>query len=230
VLQKDRQTIQSMFAKIAHRYDRANHLLSFQIDHLWRSALVRSLENTSGPVLDVASGTGDLAVAIAGSNGSPRVFSSDFTFEMLAEGRSKLRSRAASARQLTADALNLPFRDASFEAVSVAFGIRNFADPAAGLREMTRVARPRGIVAVLEFSRPRGPFGALFQVYSSRVLPLLGGWITGHRAPYEYLPASVSEFPEGEAFLELMRRSGLLDVRARRMTGGIATLYTGRRP
>ena len=228
VLQKDTRSIQTMFAKIAHRYDRANHVLSFQVDNYWRRVVSRRILPSPGRVLDVASGTGDLAVALA--RRGHKVTSTDFTFEMLAEGQAKLRKHARGTVQLTADALSLPFHAETFDAVTVAFGIRNFADPLAGLRDMTRVIRHGGRVAVLEFSRPSGPFGAAFQLYSSRILPAIGGFITGHREPYEYLPRSVAEFPEGDAFLALMRDAGLEHTEATRLTGGIASLYLGVKP
>lgn len=217
-----------MFARIAPRYDRANRLLSLRIDTHWRKRVARSLLPAPGHILDVASGTGDLAVDLVRFGGH-KVTASDFTFEMLAWGRGKLLSAAPGTGQVGADALQLPFPDSCFDAATVAFGIRNFADPEKGLREMTRVVRPGGAVAVLEFSRPRGLWGAIFSSYSRHVLPRIGGWITGDRSAYEYLPASVREFPEGPEFERIMRSAGLVDVRSRRMTGGIVTFYTGRR-
>lgn len=217
-----------MFARIAPRYDRANRLLSLRIDTRWRKRVARSLLPAPGHILDVASGTGDLAIDLT-RHGGHRVLSSDFTFEMLAHGRARLLRAAPGTAQLGADALQLPFPDASFDAATVAFGIRNFADPVAGLREMARAVRPGGVVGILEFSRPRGAWGRLFEFYSRRVLPRLGGWITGDRSAYEYLPASVREFPEGAEFEAMMRSAGLSDVRSERMTGGIVTFYTGRR-
>jgi demethylmenaquinone methyltransferase/2-methoxy-6-polyprenyl-1,4-benzoquinol methylase len=216
-----------MFAGIAPRYDLANHLLSMRIDHSWRRFVARHLLDRPGKVLDIASGTGDLAVELS-RRGKHRVISADFTYEMLLAGQSKVRRLAPGTPQLAGDALQLPLKDHSVDAVSVGFGIRNFADPAAGLREMRRVVRPGGSIGVLEFSQPRGLFGALYRIYAFRILPALGGLVTGHRDPYEYLPASVREFPEGEAFLELMRHSGLVEVEAHRLTGGIVTFYKGR--
>lgn len=229
MLRKDRQSIQSMFARIAPRYDTANRLLSLRIDTRWRKRVAVHLLPAPGRVLDVASGTGDLALDLR-RHGGHSVVSSDFTFEMLAFGRPKLAARATPARQVAADALQLPFGDAAFDAVTVAFGIRNFSDPSAGLREMSRVVRPGGIVAVLEFSRPRGPFGRLFDFYSRQILPRIGGLITGDRSAYEYLPASVSTFPEGREFEQLMLEAGLTQISSKRLTGGIATIYRGSRP
>jgi demethylmenaquinone methyltransferase / 2-methoxy-6-polyprenyl-1,4-benzoquinol methylase len=227
VLGKERPQIQSMFAAIAHRYDRANHLLSFRVDRSWRKTVATTLLDRPGKVLDLASGTGDLAVDL-NRRAKHRVVAADFTLEMLIAGREKIKA-SPGIWPLGADALQLPFTGGSFDAVSVAFGIRNFFDPQAGLREIYRVLRPGGVAGILEFSQPRGLFGKLYSVYATRVLPRLGGWITGCRAPYEYLPASVRTFPEGEAFTRLMKEAGFTDVDARRLTGGIVTFYVGRR-
>lgn len=215
-----------MFAKIAHRYDRANHLLSMQVDHWWRRFVAKGLLTSPGRVLDLAAGTGDLTVALT-RHGRHRVTSADFTFEMLAAGQTKVREHASGAPQLAADALALPVRSNSFDGVTIAFGIRNFADPLAGLRESYRVLRSGGRLGVLEFSRPRGLFGTLFTFYSFRVIPALGGLITGHREPYEYLPKSVRTFPEGSDFLNMMKDAGFIKLEQHRLTGGIATFYAG---
>lgn len=216
-----------MFARIAPRYDLANRLLSFGVDTRWRKRVARSILPTPGRVVDIASGTGDLALALR-RHGGHSVVSTDFTFEMLAAGRQKLTG-PHRIPQLAADALQAPFVDSSFDAASVAFGIRNFSDPRPGLIEMTRIVRSGGAVAVLEFSRPSGLFGRMFDFYSRHVLPRIGGMITGDRAAYEYLPASVRTFPEGAEFEQLMRDAGLIDVSSQRLTGGIATLYIGRK-
>lgn len=229
MLEKDPRSIQSMFARIAPRYDRANHVLSMQVDHYWRRVVARALLPSPGLVLDLAAGTGDLTVELA-RRGGHRVVSADFTFEMLLHGREKLARHAPSATSATADALRLPFRSSTFDAVTVAFGIRNFASAEGGLREIHRVLRSGGRAGILEFSRPKGPFGALFNIYSKRVIPALGGLITGHRSPYEYLPESVQQFPEADAFLDLMRDADFHELTARRLTGGIATFYSGRKP
>lgn len=226
MLDKDRRSIQTMFAKIAHRYDRANHLLSMQVDHWWRRFVATRLLSSPGRVLDLAAGTGDLTVALT-KHGKHRVTAADFTFEMLAAGQAKVREHANGAPQITADALALPLRSGSFDGVTISFGIRNFADASAGLRESHRVLKSGGRLGVLEFSHPRGIFGAVFRIYSFHIIPFLGGLITGHREPYEYLPKSVRTFPEGNEFLELMRSAGFEDLRQYRLTGGIATFYMG---
>lgn len=229
VLDKNPDRIQSMFAEIAPRYDRANRVLSLRVDTIWRRAVARALLPRGGRVLDLAAGTGDLTVDLT-RIGRHRVVSADFTFEMLLAGRTKLARRAPDASQCTADALSLPFVSASFDGVTVAFGVRNFADPVTGLREMHRILRGGGAAGVLEFSIPRGLFGRVYDFYFRRVLPYVGGLLTGRRAAYEYLPASVGAFPEGAAFVELMERAGFVRVTARRMTGGIVTFYRGEKP
>jgi demethylmenaquinone methyltransferase / 2-methoxy-6-polyprenyl-1,4-benzoquinol methylase len=224
VLDKRQVTIQKMFAEIAPRYDRANRLLSFRTDLAWRKHVARALLPSPGVVLDLAAGTGDLTVDLV-RHGAHKVVAADFTYEMLHFGRTKVA--ATRSAQTTADALALPFRSARFDGVTVAFGIRNFADPLAGLREIHRVLKPGGVAGVLEFSRPVQPIRFFYQLYSRFVLPALGGAITGRRAAYEYLPASVAAFPEGESFTALMREAGFDTLTRTRMTGGIVTFYRG---
>jgi demethylmenaquinone methyltransferase/2-methoxy-6-polyprenyl-1,4-benzoquinol methylase len=215
-----------MFASVAHRYDRANRVLSMRFDVAWRKRVARDILPRPGLVLDLAAGTGDLTVDLQ-RHGNHRVVSADFTFEMLAEGQEKVRAQASLATQLGADALCLPFFDGVFDGVSVSFGVRNFHDPLAGLREIRRVLRPRGRLAILEFSMPRQPIRFFYDIYFRNVLPRIGGMITGSRSPYEYLPASVHTFPEGPAFLDLMRQAGFENLTSRRLSGGIVTYYRG---
>jgi demethylmenaquinone methyltransferase/2-methoxy-6-polyprenyl-1,4-benzoquinol methylase len=225
VLDKRRSTIQQMFTEIAPRYDRANRLLSMRFDLAWRRRVARGLLPSPGRVLDLAAGTGDLTADLI-HYGGHRVVSADFTFAMLLHGRAKLAG-AGAPPQVAADALELPFRSGVFDGVTVAFGVRNFADPVAGLREARRVLREGGRVAILEFSRPRPPLGPIYQMYFHRILPRIGGWITGSRRPYEYLPASVRDFPEGSDFLALMRSAGFSEAQSVRLSGGIVTFYMG---
>jgi demethylmenaquinone methyltransferase / 2-methoxy-6-polyprenyl-1,4-benzoquinol methylase len=226
VIDKDPRQIRSMFASVAHRYDTANRVLSMRFDVSWRRRVARDLLSAPGLVLDLAAGTGDLTVDLQ-RYGNHRVISADFTFEMLAEGRAKVRQHAGKASQLGADALDLPFPDGVFDGVTVAFGVRNFHDPFAGLREIHRVLRPGGRLAVLEFSMPRQPIRFFYDIYFRNVLPGIGGLITGSRGPYEYLPASVHTFPEGSAFLDLMGKAGFDKLTSRRLSGGIVTYYRG---
>ncbi|MBX3440796.1 MAG: bifunctional demethylmenaquinone methyltransferase/2-methoxy-6-polyprenyl-1,4-benzoquinol methylase UbiE [Planctomyces sp.] len=241
VVDKSGERVQRMFGGIARRYDLLNHTLSGGVDAWWRRQTVRLVPpEGDAPILDVCTGTGDLAFAYAraGGNRVP-VIGTDFTVEMLELANSK-RDRAVQGGRLKgglvefqeADTLRLPFADDRFQIVSVAFGLRNVADTGAGLREMTRVCRPGGRVAVLEFSKPRNrAFNALYQRYFRTVLPRIGQWVSGSReAAYDYLPQSVAEFPCGETLASLMEENGLEQVRRRPMTFGIATLYWGRKP
>lgn len=229
MLDKDPQTIQRMFGEIAHRYDAANRLLSMRFDVAWRKHLARRLIAHPGLVLDIAAGTGDLTIALA-RFGAHRVVSADFTFEMLLEGRAKVRRGATGGPQVTADALSLPFRSATFDAATIAFGVRNFADPLHGMAEIRRTLRRGGALGILEFSTPHRVMNVFYAWYFRHILPRLGGCITGSRKPYEYLPQSVSEFPEGAAFQSLMKDAGYVRVTARRLTGGIVTFYRGENP
>ena len=215
-----------MFASVSHRYDTANRVLSMRLDTIWRKRVSRKLLGAPGRVLDLAAGTGELTVDLE-RYGGHRVVSADFTFEMLAHGQPKVLEHAPHAVQVTADALALPFRSAAFDGVSVAFGVRNFHDPLQGLREIRRVLRDGGRVGVLEFSMPRQPLRFVYGIYFRHILPAIGGMITGTRSPYEYLPASVQAFPEGDAFVALMKDAGFTNNVATRMSGGIVTFYRG---
>ncbi len=225
-----------MFAQIAPKYDLLNHLLSLNIDRRWRSKSLRILDLQPGePVLDVCSGTGDLAIAIAKRLGpSTRVVGTDFCPEMLEIARTKQKKQLEGNYPLTfleADTQSLPFSENEFQCVTVAFGLRNVADTMRGLQEMIRVTRPGGKVAVLEFSKPT-LFG-LKQLYNSYflcILPRVGQWMaSNNRDAYEYLPQSVQQFPCGEALANVMREAGLQDISMTPMTLGVVTLYVGRK-
>lgn len=220
----DPQRIRSMFASISTRYDRANQVLSAGVHHRWRRQAVRwSGAGAGDAVLDCATGTGDLAIAFR--KAGARVVATDFVPEMLAIARTK----SPEIEFRLADVTALPYDDASFDVASIAFGIRNVADPAKGIAEMARVVRPGGRVIVLELGSPRNRvFGALYDTYRRHALPRVGGALTGQRGAYEYLETSSADFPCGDAFVELMRGSGRfaqIDVRA--LTFGIAYLYRG---
>ncbi len=225
--------VRSMFAGIAGRYDLLNHLLSGNTDKRWRRRLANQLRPAlvSGTrALDVACGTGDLALALAEA-GDARVIGVDFCRPMLEIAHRKSTTNIFSIPFIEGDALLLPFADSSFEVVTIAFGLRNLADVRGGLRELSRVLKPGGRIAILEFSRPVVPgFRALFQFYFTRVLPRIGGIVSGSRGAYEYLPDSVSRFPDQKRLVEMMREIGLAEVEYQNLTGGIAALHFGRLP
>lgn len=232
---KSGQRVQQMFGEIAPRYDLLNHLLSLNVDRYWRWRTVRIVKAESErPILDVCTGTGDLALAFyRRTQGRVPIVAADFCPQMLEIGEAKKR-QAGIADGLTfveADAQQLPFDDAQFQIVSVAFGLRNVADTDRGLREMTRVCQPGGQVAVLEFSLPAWqPFRALYGWYFRNVLPRIGQLLARNQhSAYHYLPSSVGEFPSGEALASRMREAGLGAVDLYPLTGGIATLYVGRK-
>ncbi|RIK78136.1 MAG: bifunctional demethylmenaquinone methyltransferase/2-methoxy-6-polyprenyl-1,4-benzoquinol methylase UbiE [Planctomycetota bacterium] len=242
-IDKSNARVQRMFGQIASRYDLLNHVLSLNVDRYWRWRTVRRVPPVGeGPILDVCTGTGDLAIAYAkagvkaarrvgGGAKPPAVVGADFCREMLDVAERK-RAKSTAADLLTfveADAQKLPFDDGRFQIVSVAFGLRNVFDTDAGLREMVRVLRPGGRLAVLEFSMPTwGPFERLYRWYFRRVLPKVGERLARNdNEAYAYLPATVAEFPSGEALAARMQAAGLASVEFYPMTLGIATLYVG---
>jgi demethylmenaquinone methyltransferase/2-methoxy-6-polyprenyl-1,4-benzoquinol methylase len=216
-----------MFGSIAGRYDRANTILSGGVHHGWRKATVRSSGAKPGEaVLDCATGTGDLAIAFRKAVGpTGRVVGADFTPEMIDLARAK----ATDIEFDLADVTNLPYDDASFDISSISFGIRNVADPRRGLAELARVVRSGGRVMVLEFGQPPNrAFRALYDLYRARILPRLGGLVTGEQDAYAYLERSAGRFPCGEEFARLMRESAdFASVDFRPLTFGIAWLYRG---
>ena len=224
----DPRAVRAMFARIARRYDLLNRLLSCGVDRRWRRALVRELGDVRGALLvDSCCGTGDLSLALA--RAGARVLGVDFTPEMLSRARGK--AAGGAARFVAGDALALPLGDASADAATVAFGIRNVSDRARGLREMRRVVRPGGAVVVLEFSLPRGRVtGALYRFYFTRVLPRVGGWISADASAYRYLPDTVLAWPTPRELQAEMERAGLERCGYRLLSGGIACLSYGRVP
>ncbi len=225
--------IRDMFASIAPRYDRANAVLSLGIHASWRRRAVALLDPRPGErVLDVCCGTGDLAVLLErGVRPGGTVIGADFCAPMVALAREKRAARgvpAAGLGLLVADALALPFPDASFDAATIAFGIRNVDDPLAALREIARLVRPGGRAVVLEFGQPEAPLLApAYRWYSRALLPALGALLTGRRDPYEYLRRSAAAFPSGERFLDLLRDAGFRSPRAVPLAFGIAWAYRG---
>jgi len=235
--------VRDMFSRVAHRYDLANHLLSFNIDRRWRARTVQRvktvLERPEARVLDICCGTGDLVLALAkararlaGGTACPTsshpTLGSDFCHPMLTAARAKIERRAARAALFEADALRLPLRDGSLDLITAAFGFRNLANYAEGLEEMRRVLRPGGMAAILEFSQPPNrAFGALYGFYARRVLPWIGGALSGSRDAYEYLPESVRKFPGPAELADGMRRAGFREASYELMTGGIVALHVG---
>lgn len=230
----DSHQVQQMFAGIAHRYDFLNHFLSVSVDKYWRKLAVAKVRELIRPsplstYLDVCSGTGDLAIALHRAFGNT-VVATDFCHPMLTRARGK----AAAARMersienIEADALSLPFRDQSFDAVTIAFGLRNLEDPVRGLGELHRLLRPQGAAVILDFSKPVLPiFRNVFGFYFRYVLPKLGAAISGDPNAYQYLPDSVAKFPAQEDLVELMQNVGFQTVGYRNLSGGIAALHWG---
>ncbi|MEZ4756909.1 MAG: bifunctional demethylmenaquinone methyltransferase/2-methoxy-6-polyprenyl-1,4-benzoquinol methylase UbiE [Flavobacteriales bacterium] len=226
-----REQVEQMFDAISPRYDLLNRVFSLGIDQGWRRRVIRLLgREPVEHLLDVATGTADLA--ILGSTKAARVTGVDISEGMLAKGREKVDRRGLAQRVVLqrADSAALPFPDATFDAVTVAFGVRNFEELERGLREMLRVLKPNGRLFVLEFSKPqRTPMRQLFRFYFHRVMPVVGRSVSRDSAAYTYLPKSVEAFPEGEAFLQLLRNAGGRECTAEALTGGIATLYIARK-
>jgi len=226
------QWVRSMFGRVAHRYDLANHLLSANIDKYWRAHTVRRvrdiLTRPEARAIDLACGTGDLLMALEREAGR-KLIGSDFCHPMLIAAHAKLNRAALKSPLVEADALALPMSAASLDLVTIAFGFRNLANYRAGLIEMRRVLRPGGALAILEFSQPPNKaFAALYNWYSNRVLPVVGGAISGAPEAYKYLPQSVKKFPSAPDLATMMRDSGFDRVEWEYLTFGIVALHIGR--
>lgn len=220
---QDPVKVKEAFGRIADRYVLANHVLSGGVDILWRKKVAKIVCDWEPErILDVASGTGDLALEMQKKCPEAEIVATDFSPEMLAHA-----TRRGVRDTRVADALALPFEDQSFDVVTVAFGLRNMADWEKGMREMVRVIRDGGCLLVLDFSKPRGLLGKPYQGYLQKFLPRAAGLLTGHKGAYTYLAESIQTFPEGRDMLELFHKVGMGNCEEKRLTGGIATIYTG---
>ncbi len=228
---KHARAVREMFSGIATKYDFLNHFLSVNIDKRWRKLVSEKLrdvlENPEALVLDVACGTGDLALELQ-KNAKAKIFGTDFCRPMLEIASDKNGKNDLSIPYVEADGMNLSFADANFDAVTIAFGLRNFSNWQYGLREFERVLKPGGKLVILEFSTPVVPgFRQAFQFYFSNILPRIGGAVSGSRGAYEYLPDSVSRFPDQKNLARMMRETGFSDVEYKNLTGGIAAIHSG---
>ncbi len=224
---KHAKAVREMFSGIAGKYDFLNHLLSANIDKRWRKLVSKKLtdvlENPKAKVLDVACGTGDLAVELK-KNAKAKIIGTDFCRPMLEIAYKK----DAEIPFIEADGMNLSFEEKTFDAVTIAFGLRNFSNWKDGLIELHRILKTGGKLVILEFSSPVLPgFRQAFQFYFSHVLPRIGGAVSGSRGAYEYLPDSVSKFPDQKNLASMMREIGFTDVEYRNLTGGIAAIHSG---
>lgn len=216
--------VKEAFAKIAGRYILTNHVLSLGTDILWRRKVARIVAGWKpATLLDLATGTGDLAEAIAKENPGTRITGADFSAPMLDVARARALPQA---EWLVADAMAMPFAEASFDAVTVAFGLRNMADWPAAVREMARVTKPGGHLLILDFSLPTLPgLRGAYRFYLHKILPKLAGLLTGQRQAYEYLSGTIERFPSGQAMLDLLRSNGFRGGAAIPLSGGIASIY-----
>lgn len=225
------KAVREMFSGIAERYDFLNHFLSANIDKRWRKLvrelLQNELSNPNALILDVACGTGDLSIEL-GQHAEAKIIGTDFCRPMLAVAKEKTVKNNLSIPYVEGDGMNLSFPDNTFDAVTIAFGLRNFSNRLDGLRELHRIAKPGGKVVILEFSSPVIPgFRQIFNLYFTRILPRIGGAVSGSRGAYEYLPDSVSKFPDQKNLARIMEETGFDAVNYKNLTGGIAAIHFG---
>src|SRR6266446_7464797 len=224
--------VRGMFGRVAPRYDLLNHLLSFNLDKRWRARTVERVADVLAKpgvkVLDLCCGTGDVLLSLEARKGAA-VFGSDFCHPMLIEAQRKIASRKLRSPLFEADALALPLATGSLDLITIAFGFRNLANYRRGLDELTRALKPGGVLAILEFSQPRNRlFAALYGFFSTRVLPWVGGMISGSRDAYSYLPESIRKFPGPEELARQMQAAGFSTVEFERLTFGVVALHLGR--
>lgn len=222
--------VEAMFDNIAHRYDFLNHLLSLGIDRIWRKKTIDKLKKISPKkILDLATGTGDLAIASLKLN-PDKVVGLDISSGMLEKGKVKIRKKGLEERisLLQGDSEHIPFNASEFDAITVAFGVRNFENLELGLGEMFRVLKPGGVAAILEFSKPdKTPMKQMYAFYFWKILPWIGRFFSSDKSAYTYLPESVNEFPDGDKFLGLLEESGFSCLSVEVLSFGIASIYTG---
>ncbi len=228
---KHSKAVREMFSGIATKYDFLNHFLSVHVDKRWRKLVSQKLkdvlENPAAQVLDVACGTGDLSLELQ-KTGKAKVYGTDFCRPMLQIAFDKNEKNALKILYVEADGMNLSFADASFDAVTIGFGLRNFSNWQNGLIELHRVLKPGGKIVILEFSTPIIPgFRQAFQFYFSNILPRIGGAVSGSRGAYEYLPDSVSKFPDQKNLARMMSETGFSHVEYENLTGGVAAIHSG---
>lgn len=226
-----REKVEQMFDSIAGRYDFLNHFLSLGTDRWWRRRAINIIGKNMQPgrILDVATGTGDLAIASLSLN-PVRVTGIDISDRMLELGRKKISEMHLDDKieLLRGDSEEINFADETFDVVMAAFGVRNFEHTLAGLTEMFRVLKPRGMIMILEFSKPSlFPFKQVYNFYFTVVLPQIGKRVSGDQNAYSYLPQSVMSFPDNEAFLKLLREAGFVSEKQKKLSGGIASVYYG---
>lgn len=227
-----KEQVAEMFDNIAHSYDQLNHILSFGIDIIWRKKAIRMLKKQKPErIMDVATGTGDFALeAVRMGVDAQEIIGVDISRGMLEIGKKKVAKKGLEDRidLRYGDSENLPFENNYFDAYTAAFGVRNFENLNAGLTDMLRVLKPGGTGFILEFSKPTGfPFKQMYWFYFKAILPIVGRLLSKDSRAYTYLPESVAAFPEGDAFMQIMSECGYVDVKSQKLTGGIATIYTG---
>ncbi len=222
--------VKNMFDNIAERYDFLNHLLSFRMDIRWRKKVIRLLKKRQPQsVLDLATGTADLAIMAAEEIKNSKVTGLDISINMIEKGRMKVKKKNLENRVelIEGNGQDIPFESDSYDAIMIAFGIRNYAQPLKGLKEMYRTLKPGGMLTVLEFSIPRHfPFKQIYMLYFRYFLPVTGRFISGNEKAYSYLPESVTAFPQGKEFISLMEKAGFKQHSHRSLAGGIASIYT----
>jgi demethylmenaquinone methyltransferase / 2-methoxy-6-polyprenyl-1,4-benzoquinol methylase len=228
--QSKKEEVAQMFNNISANYDFLNHFLSLGIDHLWRKRAVKQLQKQQPKVLlDLATGTGDFAIACLKLK-PEKIIGMDISSGMLEVGKQKMKKRAFDniIEMQLGDSENMPFADYTFDAITVGFGVRNYENLEKGLGEMLRVLKPGGQAVILEFSKPKAfPIKQLFGFYSKVLIPLFGKYISKDERAYTYLPESVAAFPEGEAFVAVLKKVGYQTYEPIRLSGGIASIYIG---